>query len=380
MKILNRIQALMALLVLGSANLMGQSHFPDRSVPAFKYYGSMTITAQVVQNGEPVTEGEVAVYCGDEFRGVDEVGNDPTHPNLVYLTSYGDYTGKHQYLHFRVYTGGHFYTCTPNPSLEYVVFDMIGKTSEPYIIDITPVSLVNNADNTELLTTWEDKTCDVVLSGRSLTKDGNWNTLCLPFPMTSEQIAASDLSDAVIMELDNTITGSSLGSDGTLTLKFVAASDIEAGKPYIVKWENSSGSVSNPVFEGVTITGTAPTDVTSYDGTVTFTGTYGPALLPGNVKTNLYLGANNTLYYPNVNNFYVNACRAYFQLEPSVVPEVKAFVFEFGEDEATALNFNEESGIRNEEPAAAVYDLSGRKMFNGLKEGVYIVNGKKIIK
>jgi len=98
------------------------------------------------------------------------------------------------------------------------------------------------------------------------------------------------------------------------------------------------------------------------------------------VKTNLYLGANNTLYYPNVNNFYVNACRAYFQLEPSVVPEVKAFVFEFGEDEATALNFNEESGIRNEEPAAAVYDLSGRKMFNGLKEGVYIVNGKKIMK
>ena len=28
----------------------------------------------------------------------------------------------------------------------------------------------------------------------------------------------------------------------------------------------------------------------------------------------------------------------------------------------------------------AVYDLSGRKMFNGLKKGIYIVNGKKILR
>ena len=387
MKIVISIRGLLALLVLGSANLMAQSNpFPDKSIPAFKYQGSMTITAQVVKNGEVVTDADVAVYCGDDFRGEDEVGNDPTHPNLVYLTSYGDYTGNHQYLHFKVNTGGHIFTCVPTPALDYTMHGIVGKTSEPYIIDISPVSLANNADNTETLTAWKDKTCDVELTDRSLTKAGSWNTLCLPFSMTAEQIAASDLSDAVIMELDNTLTGSSLGGDGTLTLKFVNASDIEAGKPYIVRWENSSSFVSNPVFEGVTITGTSPTAVTSYDGTVTFTGTYGPALLPRSVKTNLYLGANNTLYYPNVNNFYVNACRAYFQLDPSVVPEVKAFVFEFGEDEATALNFNEESGIRNEESAAAVYDLIGRKMFhvqcsmfNGLKEGVYIVNGKKIM-
>ena len=386
MKIINRIQGLMALLVMGSASLMAQSNpFQDKSIPAFKYQGSMTITAQVIQNGEVVTDADVAVYCGDDFRGEDEVGNDPTHPNLVYLTAFGDYTANHQYLHFRVYTGGHIFTCVPNPALDYMYHGSIGKTSDPYIIDITPVSLVNNADNSDLLTAWKDKTCDVVLSGRSLTKAGAWNTLCLPFPMTAEQIAASDLSDAVIKELDSSSDGTSLAADGTLTLKFITATSIEAGKPYIVRWEGSSGLVNPVVFSGVTFTGTIPSVVASYDGTVSFVGTYSPVLLPKDVKTNLYMGAGNTLYYPNVNNFYVNACRAYFQLNPVVASKVKAFVFDFEEDDATSF-FNKELRVKNEESVAAVYDLSGRRinsqfsiLNSQLKDGIYIVNGKKIL-
>ncbi len=63
MKIVISIRGLLALLVLGSANLMAQSNpFPDKSIPAFKYQGSMTITAQVVKNGEVVTDADVAVY------------------------------------------------------------------------------------------------------------------------------------------------------------------------------------------------------------------------------------------------------------------------------------------------------------------------------
>jgi hypothetical protein len=382
MKIVISIRGLLALLVLGSANLMAQSNpFPDKSIPAFKYQGSMTITAQVVKNGEVVTDADVAVYCGDDFRGEDEVGNDPTHPNLVYLTSYGDYTGNHQYLHFKVNTGGHIFTCVPTPALDYTMHGIVGKTSEPYIIDISPVSLANNADNTETLTAWKDKTCDVELTDRSLTKAGSWNTLCLPFSMTAEQIAASDFSDAVIKELDNSSSGTSLAADGTLTLKFITATSIEAGKPYIVRWNGSNGLVNPVVFCSVNLTSTTPTAVASYDGTVTFVGTYSPALLPRNVKTNLYMGAGNTLYYPNVDNFYVNACRSYFQLNPSVAAEVRAFVFDFEEDDADALSeYSEYSDYSDNKKG--IYDLSGRCIANGQKptvKGLYIVNGKKIM-
>ena len=50
-------------------------------------------------------------------------------------------------------------------------------------------------------------------------------------------------------------------------------------------------------------------------------------------------------------------------------------------------SINDELRVKNEPSATAVYDLSGRKMFNvqcsmlnGLRKGVYIVNGKKVVR
>jgi len=80
-------------------------------------------------------------------------------------------------------------------------------------------------------------TYNATLSGRTIYRDGDWNTLCLPFSMNSTEIASSSLSPlagAIIKELN---TGaSSLDGEGKLTLKFTDAADITAGKPYIVKW------------------------------------------------------------------------------------------------------------------------------------------------
>ena len=44
---------------------------------------------------------------------------------------------------------------------------------------------------------------EVTLSGRTLYKDGKWNTLCLPFNFSAEQIAAhADFAGAKLMELN----------------------------------------------------------------------------------------------------------------------------------------------------------------------------------
>ena len=42
-------------------------------------------------------------------------------------------------------------------------------------------------------------------------------------------------------------------------------------------------------------------------------------------------------------------------------------------------SLNEELRVKNEEFASAVYDLAGRKVNSQLKNGIYVVNGKKVV-
>jgi hypothetical protein len=77
------------------------------------------------------------------------------------------------------------------------------------------------------------QTTDETLTGRTLYKDGKWNTLCVPFSLTADQITASPLNGATIKELDN---DKSKLSGYELELYFKDATTIDAGKPYIVKW------------------------------------------------------------------------------------------------------------------------------------------------
>ena len=74
---------------------------------------------------------------------------------------------------------------------------------------------------------------NVTLENRTLYKDGKWNTLCLPFALDDEQIAASPLKDATIKKLDTSSSGL-VGNE--LGIYFAPVTVIEAGKPYIVKW------------------------------------------------------------------------------------------------------------------------------------------------
>ena len=82
------------------------------------------------------------------------------------------------------------------------------------------------------------------------------------------------------------------------------------GKPYIVKWAEDTNhpTIDNPVFAGVTISGDASAVETS---TVHFIGSYNPLVISeeGDKKL-LYMGGDNTVYYPN-GAMNINAFRAY---------------------------------------------------------------------
>ena len=218
----------------------------------------------------------------------------------------------------------------------------------------------------------------VTLQGRTLFKDGSWNTLCLPFNMTEDQVS-EQLAPAALMELDTkeTYNGHQTGLEGTtLYLYFKNANAITAGKPYIIKWTEGGTNVTDPVFHGVTVSGGSAAGIPSTDGTVTFQGTYTPTPLVKDDPSNLYLGTDNTLYWPAGDNFKVNAFRAYFSLSSGA--NVRAFNLNFIDSESTGIK-----GLKpevNGQQPEAWHDLSGRRLVGQpMRKGIYIRDGHKVV-
>ena len=234
-------------------------------------------------------------------------------------------------------------------------------------VSLASLTLYDNADNSvainDVISHYGSK-ADVTISGRTLTAN-NWNTLCLPFDLSSAQIESTFGSGTKVKTL------SDYSSNTTkVTVSFADAATIEAGKPYIIKPTNT---VENPVFADVTIDNRM-NDVTV--GGATFKGTYGPVVLPANNKRRLFL-ANNTLWYPTA-ELTVRTCRAYFELT-NEVPETAgapSIVIEYG-DESTGIvlgtDFTDYTAKTD-----AWYTLDGRKL-NGkpTQKGMYVKNGRK---
>ena len=237
------------------------------------------------------------------------------------------------------------------------------------------IVLANDEDNTSLIKSLDgEEGYDVQLADRTLFKDGSWNTLCLPFNVT---IAGSVLDGADARALNNvTLEGE------TVMLNFTAegqVSELLAGTPYIIKWENSDNIV-NPIFTGVTIS-KAMNNVTfdiDSDKAITFKGTYGFTTFAETNKSILFLGDSNKLYYP-LNGARIGAQRAYFELNgitPSdKVKDVKQYVLSFGDDADGINNVNANANLNGN-----WYSLDGKKLTGKpSQKGVYIVNGNKTI-
>jgi hypothetical protein len=103
-----------------------------------------------------------------------------------------------------------------------------------------------------------------------------------------------------------------------------------------------------------------------------FTGTYGYQEFTDADRSILYMGENNTLYYPG-NGASIGAFRAYFKLTDS--NDVKTFLLNFGEDEATSIKTtdNGQQTTDNE----TIYNVAGQRL-NKMQRGINIVNGKKV--
>lgn len=221
----------------------------------------------------------------------------------------------------------------------------------------------------------KDKQVTVTLNNRTLTKNGNWNTLCLPFDVTiADSPLAGDGVEAKVF--DNT---SSLSDAGVLTLKFSnAPATIAAGTPFIIKWNNIGSTITDPVFSGVTITSTSPTEVESTDHNVKFVGQYSPfSITSNNINEILFISSNNQIGYSR-NPRTLKNFRAHFWVQPdaSGSSSARAINVDWGDGEVSGIMTTNLTNDTNS--VGAWYDLQGRKVTKPTK-GLYIVNGRKVV-
>ena len=122
-------------------------------------------------------------------------------------------------------------------------------------------------------------------------------------------------------------------------------------------------------------------------------GTYSPIDIFTEEKTNLYLGANDKLYYPSgegMTSFPINSFRAYFQLKGGLSAgelsttegqegqNIKAFVLNFGEE--TGIDEVNGYGLWVNGYGAGWCTLDGRRIIGKpTAQGVYIYNGRKVM-
>ena len=195
---------------------------------------------------------------------------------------------------------------------------------------------------------------------RSFTAD-NISTICLPFPLTADEVTAA----GNFYQLSG-VSGS--------TLTFDKVTTTEANKPYLfvakttgtISFEGGKSVVAASTFEtvagGASLIGTMTAQTLKSDGSQTLYGYKGGEF----VKVGTTAGAK------------INPFRAYIAVAGSSL--APSFSIELNDADVTGIKT---VAPQNHPQFGNCYDLSGRRMTNSpdapTAKGLYIVNGKKYI-
>ena len=232
-----------------------------------------------------------------------------------------------------------------------------------------------------------------VLVKRTISAN-NWNTICLPFDMSAEQIASA-FGDATVQLADFDGCVATYDEEGDICLaikvKFIDATTITANKPCLIK---VSEAVTEFKVDGVTINANEGNARVDKDKTKmgsryfynSMIGTYTPETVIGDSEEETYqLFISNNKFYYSMGTAKMKAFRAYFEFideltdKSAGVSNAKISMFV---DETTGIS---DIKSKTKVDSDAVYNINGQYVgknidMNTLPKGVYIINGKKIVK
>ncbi len=169
------------------------------------------------------------------------------------------------------------------------------------------------------ISTFRTQSTPAVFLFRTLRKAGCFNTLTLPFnvsnladsPLGGDNVEVYTFTDAAV-------------ENGTLVFDItkVNINRLEAGVPYLIQWNNTGEVITRMDFTDIDgWDGDNTAETTNGAGQVTYHGFYGRTHIDdatnGTQHLNLFLGGNNTLYWPtdgDIASAKMLGFRAWFQV------------------------------------------------------------------
>ena len=232
----------------------------------------------------------------------------------------------------------------------------------------------------------EEMECETVTYTRHFN-DTQWQALYVPFeiPVTEEFLADFEVADLNnVHQYDRDDDGV---TDETVIEAFKMTSGVlEANYPYLIRTKEAGEKSIIVTDAALYATEENSIDCSSVRDKFTFTGTYSclsSAELPqGEGYYTLIEGE----WKPVTEDVSLGAFRFYLKVDSrSDAPAAEArsirmrIIGENGEDDSTGIDNLESTG--NDGKTTVIYDLQGRKVLNTetVQEGVYIINGKKVV-
>lgn len=212
----------------------------------------------------------------------------------------------------------------------------------------------NEANNIEA---WEIS--DITLN-RTLVAN-KWNTLCVPFAISEEEIKANFGEGTLVEKLD-AVNGN--------TVNFADATSIEAGMPYLIK---PTVAGTTYTFNGKEVSADAPKAEGNAD--VTFQGIYSPTDITNNGTVKAAgVTQDGKVLFVNAGS-KTKAFRCFFTISDnaSITPAMLKVSIKGVETAINSIVMGNSNATDN-----AVYNLQGQRVNgNSLTKGIYIKNGKK---
>lgn len=212
----------------------------------------------------------------------------------------------------------------------------------------------NKANNIEA---WEIS--DITLN-RTLVAN-KWNTLCVPFAISEEEIKANFGEGTLVEKLD-AVNGN--------TVNFADATSIEAGMPYLIK---PTVAGTTYTFNGKEVSADAPKAEGNAD--VTFQGIYSPTDITNNGSVKAAgVTEDGKVLFVNPDS-KTKAFRCFFTISDnaSITPAMLKVSIKGVETAINSIVMDNSNATDN-----AIYNLQGQRVNgNSLTKGIYIKNGKK---
>ena len=225
---------------------------------------------------------------------------------------------------------------------------------------------------------------EVAILVKRTIKGDRWNTICLPFDMTEEQVYEAFGDDVQLAEFD-TDDGYGVDDDGNIEVYFIdtdIADGYYANWPYIIKTSSDISEFTvtaqlipdedDAVAEYTTGRGSKKKTVGTFTGTL-----HAGTVIPEN---NLFLNAEK--FYYSTGKTTSKAFRAYFWFE-DILDEVGSAGsrISLSVKDGSVTGIDEMERWRDGGNEKWLYDLQGRRVRTGYADttakGVYIKNGRK---